>query len=150
MNICINKMTTKTFALSTSRVRRSSLAKHLLLTHLALHTHPPHLKPHPPHLAPHPPHLQFQAHLDDIMIRRVVLVAVSEHQTDISLKFLRIAVLSILHLFLSKEETKSHEHKEELLASTRVAVEQRKVGSIEEMHCTFMVPRSIGSLMMSW
>ena len=46
------------------------------------------------------PYLNFHTHLDDIMLRGVVLVAVSEHQPHISGKLRSAVVLTILKLFL--------------------------------------------------
>lgn len=42
------------------------------------------------------PHLEFSSHGYHFMVRGVVLVAVGEHQSDISTKFLGISVLTRL------------------------------------------------------
>lgn len=55
---------------------------------------------------PHPPtNLQFHAHLDHIVLGRVVLVAVGEHEPHISCKPIGILVFPIVHLFLKGHTT---------------------------------------------
>lgn len=43
-------------------------------------------------------YLQFPCHGDHVMIRWVVLVAVGEHDSDISAELLGVSVLSLIHL----------------------------------------------------
>ena len=59
-------------------------------------------RPHPCIPDPQPPYLDFHTHLNDIMLRGVVLVAVGEHQPHISGKLRSTVVLTILKLFLWK------------------------------------------------
>lgn len=58
-----------------------------------------------PHLPQQPPdpHLELSGHGDHLMVRGVVLVAVGEHQSDISTKFLSVTVLAGLQLRLQRQ-----------------------------------------------
>ncbi len=49
------------------------------------------------------PYLDFHTHLDDIMLGRVVLVAVGEHQSYVGSKFRSTMVFTILEPFLWKK-----------------------------------------------
>ena len=46
------------------------------------------------------PNLQFPAHLDNIMLWRIVLVAVREHQSDVCCELTPAVVLALLQLCL--------------------------------------------------
>lgn len=48
------------------------------------------------------PHLELSGHCHHLVVRRVVLVAVGEHQSDISTKFLSVSVLTGLQFRLEK------------------------------------------------
>ena len=50
--------------------------------------------------------LQFPAHFDDVVFRRVVLVAVGEHQPHVHGKLVGVLILAFVKLFL--EESRSN------------------------------------------
>lgn len=49
-------------------------------------------------------HLEFSGHGHHIVVRRVVLVAVGEHQSNISGELVRLTVLSAVHLSLKQQK----------------------------------------------
>lgn len=54
--------------------------------------------------APPEPHLELAGHGHHLMVRRVVFVAVGEHQSDIGTKFLSITVLTGLQFRLERQD----------------------------------------------
>lgn len=53
------------------------------------------------------PHLELAGHGHHLVVRRVVFIAVGEHQSDISTKFLSVTVLAGLQFRLQRQDRAS-------------------------------------------
>lgn len=86
-------------------------------------------------------YLEFSGHANNIMIWRVVLVAVRKHQSDVCGELLSVTILSAVHFPL-------HTREENILDNSHIKTECAPTAVL--ILSTLMVPRSIGCLIMSW